>query len=544
MHHPGLDETDPPPTEHARPLAAPRRTDDPVAAALSGSGLAAAGLALIFVGCAFFFDLAFTRGWIPPAARLAIGFAAGIAILTVATRFLRGTYRLVAAGGVALGAGVLYLTAWAAIAVFPDLHVPRAIAFAVMVAITAVLTLLANRERAQPIAVMGLVGAYLTPVLLTAGSVDRFLLAPYLLIVTSGMLVLARVRAFLAIEVMAIAATLVSAIWFVPDAASGWSAIDAAAVATAFFIMLETAFALRPVDGTHRVLQLLPSVVTGATYIGLVEYLLADRPRLLSIALLCSAAAFAASPRIRRFALELKPAYGGLALLALNLGLRSLLHRTELLGALSIEAALLCVIGRRSAETILGYLGVALFAFAGGGLVWQAVMLPPALTLFTPLALSFALWAQGAYSARRAIPAELGPLCPILAHVVVLVAITRGALDATGGPSWSDTLPNMAQATISLCWALAAALLFIRSVQTRNGVERWEALVLFTLTIGKAFTVDLAYLDLAYRVPAFIAIGGVLFASSTWYTRSIAVRAKQLGSNEPTRAPQAVTSMP
>ncbi len=128
---------------------------------------------------------------------------------------------------------------------------------------------------------------------------------------------------------------------------------------------------------------------------------------------------------------------------------------------------------------------------------------------------------------RRTLPAELEPIGPILGHLVALVGITRIALDASGGSAWLESLPNIAQATISLCWVLAAALLFIRSVQTSTGVARWEALVLFTLTIAKAFTVDLASLDLAYRVPAFIAIGVVLFASSTWYTRSVALRTEQ-----------------
>jgi hypothetical protein len=244
----------------------------------------------------------------------------------------------------------------------------------------------------------------------------------------------------------------------------------------------------------------------------------------LKLFLVCSTVAFAGPLRLRRFAGELRPAYAVLALLALNLALRSLLHPTPLLGALSIEAAALCLIGRRSAEPTLTFAGLALFAFAGGALIWQAITLPPALTLLTPLALSFVIWAQAALSARHTIPSELEPIGPILAHSVALIGITRLALDATGGPSWFGFLPNIAQATISLCWVLAAALLFIRSVQTSNSVERWEALVLFTLTIAKAFTVDLAYLDLAYRVPAFIVIGGVLFISSTWYTRSVALR--------------------
>ncbi len=60
-----------------------------------------------------------------------------------------------------------------------------------MVAIMAMLTLLANREPSRR---WGSSGAYIAPILLTAGSVDQVLPGPNLWIVTRGELVLAGVQ--------------------------------------------------------------------------------------------------------------------------------------------------------------------------------------------------------------------------------------------------------------------------------------------------------------------------------------------------------------
>jgi uncharacterized membrane protein len=534
---------DPPPqaTESARPIpdplptligsAQPRRASpgepNALETLLSGRGLAVAGVLLMLVGCAFFIDLSFTRGWIAPAQRIALGLLVGSAVLAGSTRFLRGTYRVVAECAACLGAGVAFLASWASITVFPDLGVPRAAAFASMAIVACALTFIANRWRSQPIALMGLAGAYLTPILLGSVQADRAGLVAYLIIVTSGMLALARRRSFAAVEITAVVATVLYGAAFVPVPNFDWSNTSAASAATCFFIMFAAAFTTRPIrHGAPKIMALVPFIAATTIYVTLLENLLNGTPKILGCALLALATVlFAACTYIKQMPVELKPAYRGLALFAANLALRSLLQRFELFDAFSIEAAVLLIMGARIGNPNVTRIGLGLLAIAAVGLLWNAVTFAPTQALFTPLALGFAIWLQSAFSARRAIPQNIRQACAITVHAVAFAGITRTALDATGGPVWNlgVSLPSAAQLALSLSWALFAALLFGRGVTTRANVARWEGLTLFAITIIKVFCVDLASLDLTYRVLAFLGTGVLLFVSSVLYMRSLRV---------------------
>jgi uncharacterized membrane protein len=475
----------------------------------------------MLVGCGYFLDLSFARGWIGPSERIALGIIAGAALVAAATRFLGGTYRVVAECAVGLGAGVVDLSTWAAIAVFPDLHIPRAAAFAVMAIGAVALTLIANRWRSQPIALMALAAAYLTPILLGCVFANLAAFAAYLIVVTSGMLILARRRSFLAVEIVAVVVTLSYSLVFCPSLV--WSNLAAASVASCIFLMFAAAFTTRPIgNGVARSLAIVPFTAAATVYMLVMECLLNASQTVLGVSLLGLATVLLAIPVLfKRISPELKPAYQCLALLAGNLALRSLLHRTELFDMLSIEAAMLARFGARRDNPSVVKIGLSFFALAAGGLLWEAATLEPAQTVCTPLSLGFAVWLQSAFTARRAVPQNVRCTYSLVTHGVALAALTRAALDLTGGPAWNVGLPNLAQLTLSFSWALFAAALFARGVTTRANVARWEGLALFAVTTIKVFTVDLASLDSVYRTLAFLGTGVVLFGSAAWYLRSL-----------------------
>ncbi len=488
---------------------------------ISGRGMAVAGLLLILCGCAYFLELSFTRNWIGPSERIALGLFAGAALLAVSPRFLRGTYRMLAEGTVALGAGLIYLSSWAAVVVFPDLAVPHLAAFATMGAATCALALIANRFRSQPIAVMGLAGAYLTP-LFGDYTFDPTALAAYLLIVTLGMLALARCRSFVVVENMTIGAMLLYSFEFAPNPYAHWTDIASATVASLFFVVFAAAFTTRPIrDGNATPLHVVPFIVSCAAYIASLEYIFHTQQTLLGATLGGLAILLLAVPAYTKFPNRMRAAYRALGVLAINLALHALLHKTELFDAMSIEGTVLVLLGRRTHEINVTRIGSAFLAGAAVGLVYDAVTMAPAQGALTPLALGFIVWLRAAFSARRGIPENLRTACSLIAHVVALAGLTRIGLDATGGAHWNVALSNLAQCTLSLSWALFAATLFARGVTSQNRLLRYEGLALFALTIIKVTTIDLASLDLAYRITAFVGIGIVLFASSAWYMRSL-----------------------
>ncbi len=239
----------------APPIAAPRPAPPwrpepaPQAPAFSfevffaGRGLQLVGLFLVLLGTAFFLNLAFTRGWIGPAERIMLGLVCGVALVGAGARGLRSSGTPVAEGLIGLGAGILYLSLWAAVAVFPQLHVGRPTAFVAMVVVTATLVLLAAVRRSERVALLGLAGGFLTPVLLSSATPERALLAGYVLILGIAFAALAVRARFRFVECTVFVASALYLPMFAP-AGAAWSATAAYGVATAIFALYAIMFSL------------------------------------------------------------------------------------------------------------------------------------------------------------------------------------------------------------------------------------------------------------------------------------------------------------
>jgi len=498
--------------------------------AVAGRGLQFAGLALVLLGAAFFLDMAFTRGWIGPAERILLGLATGAGSIAFAARRVSDTYRLLAESLIALGAGILYLSLWASIARFPELGVSHAAAFAAMIAVTAALGALAATRRSERIALLGAIGGFITPVLLAGGPPDHIVLAAYVLVLSAGMLALCARYAFVALDVVTFVGVLAYAATFAPDPESGWTVVSAQIVATCFFLTFAIAVSIgASAKSAGRRLVLL--VLDAGCYAAILELLFNDNRNVLGIDLLVFAALLLLAAQVPKLERPIARAYGYLGLGVVTLAVAALLHGSTLTDALTIEGALLFVLGTRSADTRIAIGGGVLLFLTGFTLCGRAVLEPPANAL--QLAAGFALWLAGAGYAlylHRASTDANGRALHALARfgfdVVAVVALSRAALDLLGGPAWDSAIPSRAQFGVSIVWTAFATGLFGYGLRKRLPAMRWEALALFGLTILKVFSVDLSSVDLEYRVGSFVVLGGVLFAVSAWYTRAMAKDAK------------------
>ncbi len=123
-----------------------------------------AAIALILFAAAFFLKYAFDNRWIGELGRVAIGVAAGITLTALGYRYHKREWRvfsqILTAGGIVL----LYLSAYASFAFYQ--LAPQRAAFVYMTILIAEAAGLALLYRAPAIAVMALLGGFLTPVLL------------------------------------------------------------------------------------------------------------------------------------------------------------------------------------------------------------------------------------------------------------------------------------------------------------------------------------------------------------------------------------------
>ena len=168
------------------------------------------GLAL-FLGVIFFVKLSIERGWISPELRTAIGFVIGVALLGAGVVIQRRRlYATLAHTLCATGTVVLYGVSYAAHSLY---HIPpfhhALVTFGLMTLITAAAFLLAVRMEAQVVAVLGMLGGFLTPIFCSTGHDNPGGLFGYIALLDIGVLAVAKHKRWLYLTALAAAGTII-----------------------------------------------------------------------------------------------------------------------------------------------------------------------------------------------------------------------------------------------------------------------------------------------------------------------------------------------
>ncbi|MBK8480260.1 MAG: DUF2339 domain-containing protein [Proteobacteria bacterium] len=142
-----------------------------------------AGLALV-LGAVFFLRYSVDQGWLGAPLRMAIGLLAGVGLL-VGSELKGRRYRVTANALDAAGIAILFATCFAGHALWA--LVPPLPTFGLMILVTAVAVLLALRHDSLFIALLGLVGGFATPMLLSSGEDRPIGLFGYLLLLNVGL---------------------------------------------------------------------------------------------------------------------------------------------------------------------------------------------------------------------------------------------------------------------------------------------------------------------------------------------------------------------
>src|SRR6185312_14943867 len=126
------------------------------------------GLAL-FLGVAFFVKYSFDNNLVPAELRVAIGFAVGLGLLIGGVVISRKNYFVLSQTLCATGVVILYAGTFACRSVYHFAFFGPLPTFLLMVLITAAAFLLAVRLNALVVAILGMLGGFLTPILLSTG---------------------------------------------------------------------------------------------------------------------------------------------------------------------------------------------------------------------------------------------------------------------------------------------------------------------------------------------------------------------------------------
>lgn len=515
------------------------------------------GVFAIVLAVGFFLKYAFDNEWIGPGMRVMMGLAGGVGMLLAGERFHRrgfGSYAQGISGG---GIAILYLSIYAAFSFYQ--LIDTSLAFVCLTLVTATSVVLALRQDALALAVLGVLGGFLTPVLLGSGSEEPAPLFGYLILLNAGVLALAYFKGWAALSRIAFTATaLLTAVWIADRYESGRFTATLLLITILFAVFAFTAVASNILGKRRAGLLDLGLIVSNAVFYYIVGYYLIDgrRPSLLGLfTLLLAALYFGLGELARRRAagdLLLRLTAYGLAVLFLTIAIPVEFDRqwvTMLLGAES-AALFWAGINRRNA-----WVRGAAFAVFGAALChWVAIdvtevgqalverreftfllnrRVAGVAVLIGVLAFAASLYRRHAAEIGEEESRLIGTMCMMGAHLLVLFTLSLEAfsefqvrifaIDSETETGWAErrNLEFAQQMTLSLLWLVYGAGMLLYGIWRRNRAFRWAALGLLTVTIAKVFLVDLANLDRIYRIVSFFALGAMLLVISYLYQRAL-----------------------
>ena len=209
------------------------------------------GILAIILATGLFLKYAIENEWVGPLGRVAIGMLLGTGLMIGGESMLRRGFRFFAHGLSGGGICILYLSVFAAY----DRYrlIGQLVALAMMTLVTLVAVLFSARYNALAIAVLGLVGGFLTPILLSSGKDNQPALFGYMILLDLGVLAIAWFRHWRTLNYLAFAATLLlSFAWW-----EGWYDSNKLALTLILFTILFLIFAFAAI--LHHLVRREPS---------------------------------------------------------------------------------------------------------------------------------------------------------------------------------------------------------------------------------------------------------------------------------------------
>ena len=154
--------------------------------AMASQWLLRLGILILVIGVGFFLKYSFDNDLIKPIGRVAIAAVAGLGLLTIGVRLLGHRYHLFGQGLMGGGLAMLYFSVYAANHFYHLIDdVPS---FVLMGLITVLAGGISVQFNSMLVAVLGILGGYGTPLMLSTGAVDFVSLYAYLLLLGVGVL--------------------------------------------------------------------------------------------------------------------------------------------------------------------------------------------------------------------------------------------------------------------------------------------------------------------------------------------------------------------
>jgi uncharacterized membrane protein len=486
------------------------------------------GIAAVLFGAAFFLKYAFDNNWIGPSMRVTIGAAVGIALLVCAEGMRARGHELFAHSLDVLGAGILYLTIWAASETYTIIS--SGTAFGAMIVVTAIVVGLALRHRSQFLAGVALTGGFMTPVLLSTGGDHEVALFTYVALLDLAAVILLVLHPWLRALAVAFFGTLMLYVgWYAGHYTSAFMT-RTIGFATLFFLLFAVVPLLRRWGSGHEPASqgvlLLPFLNAIVYFAQLSAMMMTNSSRLAwyAVAIAALFVVIAGAMRLRGVEREdLAAAHLALALGFVTVAIPLKLNELWITIGWLAEAAALLAIAPRLAKT-----RASVFRLLGSLALGMGVFRLLLIDKFSPhelllnwraltYAMAIAIFAGIAHRNRD----SLWRFAVTVGNALALIELTMEASDYFN--HWQGTQVmrhSLARDfTWSALWMLYGTALMAIGFRRHLPFLRWLALFLLGVTIAKVFLYDMNQLERVYRIVSFIGLGVLLLAISFAYQR-------------------------
>jgi len=506
---------------------------------LGGRWLARIGVLALVIGVAFFLKFAFDNNWIGPTGRVILGIVAGLAMLGLGYYWHRRypiLTQVLSGGGVA----VLYLSIFAASAIYNLFHFYAAIAFLLLV--SAASAALALRYNSMALAIIGILGAFIVP--FTLGMGEAWQLLAYIIVVDLGVLFLSTFRNWRWFTLLALVCSLVVfGVWHVEFGRTVGLTTAEVGITLIFLIFVgaSTLFHIiwRRVPKTFDYALM---VINASAYLGISLGLMWDDLRVwmggfvLLLALFHGALSYVALKRSAENA-KLSLFALGIALVFLTLAVPIQLgDRAWTTIAWAVEATVLMWLSLTLRMPRLRQYSYVVFIVVAVRLLFFDTSIN--ISTFQPVLnerfLAFAVSIAAMYASRYLLVRE-GKSSGRggVAAIALLVAANffslwilsfevwnsfEGALQTSELPA-REGLRNAQTLSLTAVWAIYAIIGLVIGIVKRWRRVRIAALALLAVPIVKVFVYDVFKLEMGYRIAAFIGLGVLLLVSGYLYQR-------------------------
>ncbi len=507
------------------------------------------GIVTMVFGIGYFLKYSFEQGWVGPAGRVTMAYIWGIIFLIGGDQFRKRKFSAFGLSLVGGGIATLYFSTFAAFNLY---HLfSQTPSFLVMVVITVLASVLAIVYDTKWLAILGLIGGFLTPVMLSTGHDNYIFLMTYMTILNLGLLSVAFYKKWDILNILGFVATyLIYTGWFSShyNQSKFWPAI--LFITLYYFIYSIIPFAYQFLreksDGIKGFLIITPNsfLAFGFSYFMIRERFSLEWVSVITI--LYAVVFLLMASYLYKKEMYKQNAFVvllGKAALFLIITIPVIFSKHWITIFWAAQATVLLWTGIRLGRKsiIIGsyiLLGGAVckFLFYDYSVVFKIsfhslhimghytyIIVERYITsLFVLLVIyEFACFVKKDRLAHLSTSLSLSPkIHDAFIFMGLFCLMLFIILNVETYKFFDEYLPNARFAAISVLWTLFSVVLMVKGFSNNNSFARIVSLGLFLITLTKVFLFDMSKIHTPYRILSFIILGIVLIGTSYLYHRN------------------------